>query len=158
MDRDEALHLLEYDAWACARMEAALASADPLPEPAAKLWGHVIDALEAWLDRVQGRQVDASRWWTAAPLSERKARRIEAHARWTAYAQRLDARELEREVQFTNSIGQPCRDPVEAVVRHLVNHGTHHRAQIASHLRAAGMAPPVLDYIAWRRETRNTGR
>src|SRR4029079_17913742 len=139
-------------------MEAALANADPVPDAAAKLWGHVVDALEAWLDRVEGRPVAASRWWTRAPLSEWKTRRIDAHARWTEWARRLDAAELSREVRFTNSAGQPCRDPVEAVVRHVVNHGTHHRAQIASHLRAAGSAPPVLDYIAWRRELRDAQR
>src|SRR4029079_16865173 len=98
-------------------MEAALANADPVPDAAAKLWGHVVDALEAWLDRVEGRPVDASRWgnmgplsageadpadgsrwWTMAPLSEWKTRRIDAHARWTEWARRLDAAELSREV------------------------------------------------------------
>jgi uncharacterized damage-inducible protein DinB len=154
MDRDEALHLLQYDAWACARMESALESAKPLPEAALKTWGHVVDSLECWLGRIEGQNIPASAWWRPAPLAEWKQRRPAAHARWTAYAQKLDARELAREVRFTNSAGQACQDPVEAIVRHLVNHGTHHRAQVASALRAAGFTPPTMDYIAWRRELR----
>ena len=152
MDRDEASHLIQYDAWACARMQSTLESAKPLPEPALKTWGHVVASLECWLERVEGRNVPPGAWWSTATLAEWGKRRAAAHARWAVYAEGLDARELAREVRFTNSSGQPCHDPVEAIVRHVVNHGTHHRAQVATSLRAAGLVPPAMDYIVWRRE------
>jgi uncharacterized damage-inducible protein DinB len=152
MDSDEALHLIQYDAWACARLQSALDSANPLPDAALKTWGHVVASLDCWLDRIQGKSVPPAVWWSPAPLAEWGKRRPAAHARWTAYARTLDARELAREVRFTNSAGQPCHDPVEAIVRHLVSHGTHHRAQVSASLRAAGFEPPTMDYIVWRRE------
>ena len=107
--------------------------------------------------RIEGHNPPADAWWKPATLAEWGRRRPAAHAKWMAYAEKLDARELARDAHFTNSAGQACRDPVEAIVRHVVNHGTHHRAQIASTLRAAGFPPPVMDYIAWRRELRAAG-
>jgi uncharacterized damage-inducible protein DinB len=158
MDREEALHLLQYEIWACARLEPTLERADPLPAPASKLWGHLIDSLEAWMARIEGTPTNAAMWWQPATMPEWKVRRARAHERWLAYAQTLDARELAREVHFTNSAGRPCHDPVEAIVRHVVNHGTHHRGQIASLLRAAGIEPPLMDYIVWRRELQSASK
>jgi uncharacterized damage-inducible protein DinB len=37
-------------------------------------------------------------------------------------------------------------------VLHVVNHGTHHRGQVAGFLRTMGHAPPALDLIAYYRE------
>jgi uncharacterized damage-inducible protein DinB len=36
---------------------------------------------------------------------------------------------------------------------HVVNHGTHHRGQVAGFLRSMGRKPPVLDLIAYYRQT-----
>lgn len=149
-DRDDALHLLEYDGWAMTRVDAALIGIVAPPPKAVKLFGHLVASLENWLARVEGRK--AAAWWPEAPLDELSRRRVAALARWREYAGSLDARELAREVVFENSAGLPCRDPVEAIVRHVVNHGTYHRGQIASALRDAGHPAPAIDYIVWRRE------
>jgi uncharacterized damage-inducible protein DinB len=39
--------------------------------------------------------------------------------------------------------------PPWAVVRHVVNHGTYHRGQVASKLRRFGVEPPATDLIFW---------
>lgn len=151
IDRDEARHLLSYDAWATERLEGALVSATP-PATATRLYAHVVGSLETWLERTEGRPVRAGAWWPESDLADLLARRRRISSAWLAYAARLDGIELAREVRFTNSAGIACLDPVEAIVRHVVNHGTHHRAQIAVELRATGVAPPAMDYIVWRRE------
>jgi uncharacterized damage-inducible protein DinB len=156
-DRDEALHLLEYDAWASRRVEAALRAAPGVSPDAVKLFGHVAASLATWMVRIQGGVATPKDWWPPWSVDESSRRLAAAVSKWQEYAARLDAKELAREVRFTNSLGVDCHDPVEAIVRHVVNHGTHHRAQIASLLRAAGHAPPNADYIAWRRETERAG-
>jgi uncharacterized protein YciI len=89
--------------------------------------------------------------WPTAPLAEMRRRRAEIAQRWREHLERADPAEFARTVHFTNSAGRACADPVEAIVRHVVSHGTHHRGQIASLLRAAGHVPETLDYIVWRR-------
>ena len=49
--------------------------------------------------------------------------------------------------------GQIGREPSAPTLREtaiqLVNHTTHHRAQVAARLRQLGGDPPLSDYIAW---------
>ena len=35
------------------------------------------------------------------------------------------------------------------IFRHIVNHGTYHRGQIANMLRQLGMKPPSTDLLYW---------
>jgi uncharacterized damage-inducible protein DinB len=46
--------------------------------------------------------------------------------------------------------GQPLTAPtVGETVFQVVNHTTHHRAQVSVRLRSLGGEPPLVDYIAW---------
>jgi uncharacterized damage-inducible protein DinB len=36
-------------------------------------------------------------------------------------------------------------------MRHLVNHGTHHRSEVATMLTKLGVAPPPIDYVVYLR-------
>jgi uncharacterized damage-inducible protein DinB len=46
--------------------------------------------------------------------------------------------------------GRPLTAPtVGETVFQVVNHTTHHRAQVSVRLRALGGVPPLVDYIAW---------
>ena len=45
--------------------------------------------------------------------------------------------------------GQEMRLPLWAVFRHLVNHGSYHRGQIATMLRRLGVKPPSTDLLFW---------
>jgi len=141
-DRHDALELLEYDRWANTRIGEALAG---IPE-AERIFAHVVGAMELWYERVAGGDYKKLAVWPAV------APRLDAVSeRWRAHLERADERELARVVEFTNSAGQPCADRLDDIVRHLVNHGSHHRGQIASLLRAAGRKPETLDFIVWRR-------
>ena len=45
------------------------------------------------------------------------------------------------------AIGRTFTLPRWAILRHIVNHATYHRGQIAADLRAAGLTPPYTDFI-----------
>ncbi|MCS3649485.1 putative damage-inducible protein DinB [Salinibacter ruber] len=53
---------------------------------------------------------------------------------------------------YTNSTGTRFETPLRDCRRDVVNHGTHHRAQIALVLREADGAPPPTDYIFFVRD------
>jgi uncharacterized damage-inducible protein DinB len=39
--------------------------------------------------------------------------------------------------------------PPWTVLRHLVNHSTYHRGQVASKLKRFGIEPPGTDFVLW---------
>jgi uncharacterized damage-inducible protein DinB len=53
---------------------------------------------------------------------------------------------------YTNSRGESYENTIQDILFHVVNHTTHHRAQIASLMRQAGITPPITDYIFYKRQ------
>jgi uncharacterized damage-inducible protein DinB len=52
---------------------------------------------------------------------------------------------------FTLFNGTEDSQPLDVMVRHVVNHSTYHRGQIAAFIRQFGIKPPQTDYIAFAR-------
>jgi uncharacterized damage-inducible protein DinB len=60
--------------------------------------------------------------------------------------------DLTGKLTYQNQSGKTYTNVVGDLLAHVVNHGTHHRAQIGQLLKAGGLAHlPVTDYIAYLR-------
>ena len=60
--------------------------------------------------------------------------------------------DLTQSVRYQNTSGTPFENELQDLAHHVVNHGTHHRAQIAQTLRQSGESPPATDYIYFLRD------
>ena len=116
------------------------------------LFSHLLTAEEVWLCRVKGLHAPVQRLWEV--YSAQKLQQIldDNHQAWRAYLDSSEDTDLEREVTYLNTKGESFTTRVDDIITHLVNHGTHHRAQIASMLQHEKVQPPVSDYIAYIRE------
>ena len=65
------------------------------------------------------------------------------------YLAGLQEGDLRRVVSYVNFQGETWAYPLDAVLWHLVNHGTYHRGQLAHVLRQLGQAPPTTDYLVF---------
>lgn len=154
IDRDEALLLFDYDAWANETVEAALRQHAPDDADALGRFAHVLAALDVWLRRVRGEETpgfDVNPKWT---LAECAIERVRLASAWRTFVKGMVPADFEREVAFLSLRGVPARDPIGAILRQLSHHGTHHRGQIAARLRVLGATPPSLDHIGWSRARR----
>lgn len=126
-------------------------TADNEPERALDLFSHLLLTQDMWFGRVQGTDHATLDLWETEPLSA-CADRLEASTRrWrTVLEKRGD--DLDRVIGYTNSSGEAFETPLRDIFSHVINHGTHHRAQIALVLRDADIAPPPTDYIFYVRE------
>jgi uncharacterized damage-inducible protein DinB len=61
--------------------------------------------------------------------------------------------ELEQVIHYSSfDATQKYQSSFEEIVRHVINHGSYHRRQIAMMLRLLGRVPPSSDWIIYSRE------
>ncbi|MFN3596957.1 MAG: DinB family protein [Rubricoccaceae bacterium] len=149
-----------FHAWASGALADALLEASctpggqPLPEALDRARGvlaHTLVADRVWLMRLRGERTDALALW---PTLDARGLRLLAQRNADAYEDLLEPLaddDLARVAAYRALDGTRHRSAVHDVLEHVLLHGAHHRGQAAAALRAAGVAPPRLDYIAWVR-------
>lgn len=161
MDLAEITDLLSYDEWANARIVEALRA---LPDAARRrrddsAFGsvhgtltHLIAAEWIWLERWLGRSPTAPPAWVGdASLDELRARLEAIEMARAGHVRGLTGEALARPIPYRTFNGQESVSPIGPLVRHVVNHSSYHRGQIAMRLRQLGHQPPATDYIVWLR-------
>lgn len=144
--------LFQYTRWANERVLDALQSADAVPDRAVELFSHLLRAQDLWFGRTQDTDHATLSLWVEEDL-EACAERLEASdRRWQEVLNGVTEEALDHPIAYTNSKGTAFETPLRDILSHVVNHGTHHRAQIALVLREADITPPATDYIFYVRE------
>lgn len=144
--------LWRYTDWADARIVAFFAQTDVVPERCRAFMAHIAAAQQEWLSRLTDDMTKPEAiWpdWSGAKLAEESER---ARQGWMAYAATLTDADLEASRAYQNLSGAPFEDVLADIMTHVINHSTHHRAQIASAARAENLAPPPTDFIYFVRE------
>lgn len=148
-------HLLqsfEYARWANRRIIDALAGMDAPPE-ALRLLSHLLRAQQIWLGRIRGEE-ELPPVWGEESLEACHEREEAGSADWLAFLEGLPEAGLQEVVVYHNSRGRRFENTVAEIAAHVVNHCTHHRAQVATLIREAGGTPPATDLVFWARELR----
>lgn len=157
----EANQLFAYGRWANERTFAAaeaLASDDlarvvtsSYPTIRGTL-GHIVMAEWVWLRRWVGQTFSQVPPWTSeGPLAELKEELAFIESERDRFLGTLSDADLERPVEYKTLAGEAQSDPLGSLMRHVVNHGTYHRGQVATQLRQLGQTPPSTDLVVWRR-------
>jgi len=120
--------------------------------------GHVYFAHDVWHQRMtRGAFAGGGEPFEAIPLDEARQRRQRWGEQWRRFIEAQEAadrRPAEVPVTFTQAGGAELTLPMDEVLRHLFNHGAHHRGKGSAALRRAGHAPPNVDYMRHVREQR----
>lgn len=161
---DEAKELFGYASWATARFFRAAEALTPeqltaliessFPSILGTL-AHMVGAEWIWLRRWQGENPSAIPDWVGQPALEDLAARLAAiEEERASFLGRLTEADLERVVSYRGLDGQTFSHPLGDLLRHVVNHATYHRGQLATMLRQVGQAPPNTDFVRYLRETK----
>lgn len=109
---------------------------------------HIFSADRVWLARIEGEPPEVPSGYDLGRLASEWSDLFE---RWRRWAAGLTEESSEESLSYRDLKGNPWVSPIWQIVLHVVNHGTHHRGQVAGFLRSMGHAPPVLDLIAYYR-------
>jgi uncharacterized damage-inducible protein DinB len=151
---------LAYTAWASRMLVDAVRSLPP--EELSRDFGtadksvlgslvHIYAADRVWLARFQGEAPQAFVTETDYGMAVLENDWPALHRKWKAWAGELTDDACRQELSYTDLSGHPWRQPIWELVMHVVNHGTHHRGQVAGFLRSMGHAPPKLDLVHYYR-------
>lgn len=91
---------------------------------------HVMWAEEIWLSRIQGRPRPGWSTETHTSLAAVREQWTELEANWRAYLATLTEEDLAGTFTYTRGNDQQVTSILHEILRHVVNHGTDHRAQM----------------------------
>ncbi len=150
--------LYEYNEWANNHvLEAASAL---MEEEFSQRQGASFESVEGNLAHIMGAQVIWLERWTGGsnprPVLEfQKTRGLstireafaQSHEGLRAFVGTLSDRQLDENLAYKDSAGRPHERVMWQLMAHVVNHGTHHRAETAMAMAALGKPMRELDYV-----------
>ena len=145
--------LFGYTDWAHRRILQALEHLDDTEE-ARRLFTHIILAQHGWMKRIRGEDTRSHTWFAGDHTYDLAQCTAEWNTSLTTWLDFLDAasdEDLTRNIEYTSTEGPTHQSTVQEIIYQLVNHSTHHRAQIARMIREQGHTPPPTDYIFFSR-------
>lgn len=110
---------------------------------------HVFGADRIWLARLKGEPANTYLTDADYQLSVLQHDWPKLYQRWKEWADSLTDETAQAELAYTDMRGNLWRQPIGHLVLHVVNHGTHHRGQVAGFLRTMGQVPPKLDLVRY---------
>ena len=159
--RDDLAALLSYNRWADQAMLDALRTLphedyvrEPVPgwASARSTVVHAADALNIWARRIAGETPTRRATEDEVPTLDDAARLLnDGHDAFDRLLAAQTPESLAAVWSHHDLAGVEHRQPLWSVFRHVVNHATYHRGQVASKLRRLGIDPPATDLIVWAR-------
>lgn len=143
------LRLYQYNAWANKRVLDGLVRQQVNDEKIMSVMGHVVAAQFLWLHRIQGLPPPDVKLWGEYKLEKLVSMSEDITQRWVQFVNDTD--DFNRDLSYKNYVGDPYITNVEAIMIHLVNHSSYHRAQVAMLLRQKGYEPINTDFITYDR-------
>jgi uncharacterized damage-inducible protein DinB len=150
--------LFDYSRWAdgllldaCRALSPEQYAAEPAPgwTPVRDTLAHMALVLDTWTRTLAGENVAAFPDPTALRTADDAAAVLEgAYERVAGLLPGLTPEALAAPREY-RGLGRVVTVPPWVLLRHLVNHGTHHRGQVASKLARLGAKPPGTDLVFW---------
>lgn len=151
-----------FHRWADTKVLAACRSLAPglyeEPEPFEVGWPsirsvvvHLAWANEVWITRfLREDPVPMFKEADLPTLDDVEASLAASHDRFASVVlPASSASDLAAPFTYTNYYGRVVTAPLWALLRHVVNHGSYHRGQVASKLKRWGVDPPATDFVYW---------
>lgn len=155
---DDFVSLFAYNRWAdrrvldaCRKLTPEQYAAEPVPgwSSVRSSLVHVAIVIDGWVRGVIGETVDSVPTEEEMPAVDDIERLLDrAQQNFERLVSTLTPERLA--APMTLRRGARSVDlPPWAVLRHVVNHSTYHRGQVASKLRMLGVDPPATDLVFW---------
>jgi uncharacterized damage-inducible protein DinB len=163
MGPSEALSLFVYDRWATAKQLEVVKtlSSEQYERDLGSSHGgirgtlvHIYGAQQIWYSRWKGNSPASLPAVTEVPtfgILENKWQVLRKEIQ--EFATTLTEEKLHEPLAYNDLKGNPNKQPLAQLIRHVINHSTYHRGQITMMFRQLSVSPPPsIDLITYYRE------
>ena len=147
---DHFAKLVNHLEWADQRVLQSLRSAQHAPPKALDFYAHILGSEHTWLSRINGTAPQLV-VWPKLGLDECEKVAAQNVVGLRAVISSLTGDSLEQGITYRNSAGDQFTSTLEDILTHVMMHGSYHRGQIASLIRAGGDMPAPTDFIFFAR-------
>src|SRR5271170_335422 len=138
------INLIHYDKYANEVITKLIIENGKSEKPV-RLMAHIMAAQQVWYHRCKQLPPFGGALWPDGQAETFGQMISDNHKAWIEFITHLEEADFEKRVAYHNSKGDAFNDKLVDILGHLINHGTHHRAQIGQHLKLAGLESlPVL--------------
>jgi uncharacterized damage-inducible protein DinB len=147
--------LFDYDEWATRKIVASLEAHPELKkrDEALKLLGHLLSAQQIWHRRTVGKDFDDLELWPTLSLEKCKTILNSMSSKWFELLKN-NKKNPDILISYKNTKGEAYETLLSDILHHLIIHGQHHRAQIATLISESEVKPPTTDFIYYTRSTK----
>ncbi|MFB9844370.1 DinB family protein [Mucilaginibacter ginsenosidivorans] len=123
------------------------------PNDSTRLMAHLLTAQQIWLARCNGESATGRVLWPEDWKADELAKVAEENGKaWLDLLNTYTAADFDKTINYQNLQGDSFENKLSDILAHVINHGTHHRAQIGQQLKLSGIEKlPVTDYIYYIR-------
>ncbi|TGE14254.1 DinB family protein [Hymenobacter elongatus] len=150
-----------YNVWAnetlLSHLDGLVAAGQEIPAVCLRLFSHVLNAQAIWIARLSDTKSPV-KVWQEHDLAGLHQLHEQTSAQLHQRISTANEAELNRQISYTNSAGEPYTSQVSDVFTHVPMHANYHRAQVATRLRENGLEPINTDFITYCRELSAAGR
>ena len=143
--------MYEHLNWANQRILETLQSIEDENQEVNRLFSHILFAEKVWITRLRG--LDSSRLpiWLEVDMEVCAELVMQNEESLTTFLTNLANSDLDKLIIYSNSKGTEFKNSIRDILTHIAMHGQYHRGQINSRLRADGIEPVNIDFIAFLR-------
>ncbi|MBT8178773.1 MAG: damage-inducible protein DinB [Eudoraea sp.] len=140
--------LFDYNFYCNKKLIASCSEMKSVPDEVIRLFSHVLNAHYLWNARILNTKIDREVWqlhevalWAEMHYQNQRA----------TFEIIRNTDNFERRIDYQNSEGRMYSNSLQDILFHIINHSTHHRAQMATAFRNNNLEPLTLDYIFYKR-------
>jgi uncharacterized damage-inducible protein DinB len=151
--KDMLLDYFNHNHWANRACIETVAVAGALPPKTYRLISHILQAQRIWLGRIQPEKGEnLPHPWDELSTEEYLLWNDRNLEKAKSYLQSAAAElDLNSPLTYANSRGDKFSNSVLEIFNQILTHSAYHRGQVNQLLREAGIDPPMVDYIFYKR-------
>ncbi len=140
--------LFDYNFYCNKKLIEECKRSNTVPEKSIRLFSHILNAHHIWNSRILTKPITYDVWQLHSVKSWED---IHYENQKSSFEITQNTSDFEKRIDYENSQGRVFTNTLQDILFHIINHSTHHRAQISVDFRDNGLEPTSMDYAFYKR-------